>query len=99
MGWSDESASGRARNHRRGRVTLDARGVGALRGRRRTGYASALMFVIHRSRTLISMSELRAGIPLADWSDVAVSELPTGTVTLLLADVEVWHARLPTPKR
>ncbi len=30
---------------------------------------------------LISMSE-------TDWSDLAVSELPTGTVTLLLADVE-----------
>jgi predicted ATPase/class 3 adenylate cyclase/DNA-binding CsgD family transcriptional regulator len=34
------------------------------------------------------MSELRAGMPLVDWSDVGVSELPTGTVTLLLADVE-----------
>jgi predicted ATPase/class 3 adenylate cyclase/DNA-binding CsgD family transcriptional regulator len=34
------------------------------------------------------MSELRADMPLADWSDVGVSELPTGTVTLLLADVE-----------
>ncbi|WP_135355632.1 LuxR family transcriptional regulator [Mycolicibacterium sp. NCC-Tsukiji] len=34
------------------------------------------------------MSELRAGTPLVDWSDVGVSELPTGTVTLLLADVE-----------
>lgn len=44
------------------------------------------MFVAHRSGTLISMSELRADS--VDWSDVAVSELPTGTVTLLLADVE-----------
>jgi predicted ATPase/class 3 adenylate cyclase/DNA-binding CsgD family transcriptional regulator len=34
------------------------------------------------------MSELRADSPPVDWSDVGVSELPTGTVTLLLADVE-----------
>ena len=38
---------------------------------------------------LASMSETD---PLADtplnWSDLGVSELPTGTVTLLLADVE-----------
>jgi class 3 adenylate cyclase len=34
------------------------------------------------------MSELRAGTPFVDWSDVAVSELPSGTVTLLLADIE-----------
>jgi predicted ATPase/class 3 adenylate cyclase len=33
------------------------------------------------------MSE-RADTPLVDWSDLGVSELPTGTVTLLLADVE-----------
>lgn len=46
------------------------------------------MFVAHPGGTLISMSELRAGTPLVDWSDVGVSELPTGTVTLLLADVE-----------
>ncbi len=46
------------------------------------------MVVAHPGGTLISMSELRAGTPLVDWSDVGVSELPTGTVTLLLADVE-----------
>jgi predicted ATPase/class 3 adenylate cyclase/DNA-binding CsgD family transcriptional regulator len=34
------------------------------------------------------MSELRADTPPVDWSDVGVGELPTGTVTLLLADVE-----------
>lgn len=34
------------------------------------------------------MSELRADTPPVDWSDVGVSGLPTGTVTLLLADVE-----------
>ncbi len=40
---------------------------------------------------LISMSEIerRADTPPLDWSDLGVSELlPTGTVTLLLADVE-----------
>jgi predicted ATPase/class 3 adenylate cyclase/DNA-binding CsgD family transcriptional regulator len=39
---------------------------------------------------LASMSEIdrRADAPLVDWSELGVSELPTGTVTLLLADVE-----------
>src|SRR5260370_12106000 len=40
---------------------------------------------------LVSMSEIdpRAEAPLVDWSDLGVSGLlPTGTVTLLLADVE-----------
>ncbi len=32
--------------------------------------------------------DLRAGTPPLNWSDLGVSELPTGTVTLLLADVE-----------
>jgi class 3 adenylate cyclase len=36
---------------------------------------------------LTSMSEPEADTPL-DWSDLVVSELLTGTVTLLLADVE-----------
>jgi class 3 adenylate cyclase len=39
------------------------------------------MFCDTRHYMLVSMSE-------TDWSDVGVSELPTGTVTLLLADVE-----------
>ena len=39
------------------------------------------MFCDVRRRMLVSMSE-------TDWSDVGVSDLPTGTVTLLLADVE-----------
>ena len=39
------------------------------------------MFCDLRHRMLVSMSE-------TDWSDVGVSDLPTGTVTLLLADVE-----------
>lgn len=46
------------------------------------------MFGHPRLRMLISMSELRADTPPVDWSDVDVSELPTGTVTLLLADIE-----------
>src|SRR3954454_25012432 len=46
------------------------------------------MFAARRGPTLASMGELRADMPLVDWSDVGVSELPTGTVTLLLADVE-----------
>ncbi|MBV9353016.1 MAG: LuxR family transcriptional regulator [Mycobacterium sp.] len=39
---------------------------------------------------LASMSEIdrRTDAPLVDWSELGVSELPTGTVTLLLADVE-----------
>ena len=40
---------------------------------------------------LASMSEIdpRAETPLVDWSELGVSGLlPTGTVTLLLADVE-----------
>src|SRR5271168_660884 len=43
--------------------------------------AILLMFCDARRRMLASMSE-------TDWSDVGVSDLPTGTVTLLLADVE-----------
>src|SRR5882757_7627465 len=36
--------------------------------------------------TLASMTEIEARA--VNWSDLAVIELPTGTVTLLLADVE-----------
>ena len=39
------------------------------------------MFCGTDTPTLASMSE-------TEWSDLAVSGLPTGTVTLLLADVE-----------
>ncbi len=49
---------------------------------------------------LANMSEIdpRVDLPLADWSDLGVSGLlPTGTVTLLLADVEnstgLWEAQ------
>src|ERR1700761_7105120 len=49
------------------------------------------MFCGGRGRMLASMSEIdpRADLPLVDWSELGVSGLlPTGTVTLLLADVE-----------
>src|ERR1700761_7627683 len=49
------------------------------------------MFCGGRGRMLASMSEIdpRADMPLVDWSELGVSGLlPTGTVTLLLADVE-----------
>ena len=49
---------------------------------------------------LASMSQIhpRADAPLVDWSDLGVSGLlPTGTVTLLLADVEgstrLWESQ------
>jgi class 3 adenylate cyclase len=46
---------------------------------------------------LASMSELRVDTPPVNRSDVGVSELPAGTVTLLLADVEsstrLWEAQ------
>src|SRR6476620_3241752 len=52
-------------------------------------YAVPLMFAVPGRRMLASMSgtDPRADTPL-NWSDLGVSELPTGTVTLLLADVE-----------
>jgi hypothetical protein len=49
------------------------------------------MFAVPAGRTLASMSEIDplADAPLVDWSELDVSSLlPTGTVTLLLADVE-----------
>jgi predicted ATPase/class 3 adenylate cyclase/DNA-binding CsgD family transcriptional regulator len=36
----------------------------------------------------MSKVDPRADMPLVDWSELGVSELPTGTATLLLADVE-----------
>src|SRR6201988_721631 len=54
-------------------------------------YAFVLMFAVQGDRMLASMSEIdpRADTPLMDWSQLDVSGLlPTGTVTLLLADVE-----------
>jgi hypothetical protein len=53
--------------------------------------AFSLMFCRPGGCMLASMSEIepRADGPLVDWSDLGVSGLlPTGTVTLLLADVE-----------
>src|SRR6202167_5710539 len=49
------------------------------------------MFGVRGGSMLASMSEIdpRADAPLVDWSELSVSGLlPTGTVTLLLADVE-----------
>src|SRR6516162_9136590 len=57
------------------------------------------MFAVCNRRMLASMSETdrRTDTPLLNWSDLGVSELPTGTVTLLLADVEgstrLWQTR------
>ena len=52
--------------------------------------AVALMFWGSSDRMLANMSEIDrlADAPLVDWSELSVSGLlPTGTVTLLLADV------------
>jgi class 3 adenylate cyclase len=48
------------------------------------------MFLVICARMLASMSasDPRVDTPPLNWSDLGVSELPTGTVTLLLADVE-----------
>jgi hypothetical protein len=54
--------------------------------------AVAPMFFRMRARMLASMSEIdpRVEMPLVDWSEADVSGLlPTRTVTLLLADVDV----------
>ena len=54
-------------------------------------YAFVLMFCASYARMLASMSEIDPHVdtPLMDWSQLDVSGLlPTGTVTLLLADVE-----------
>src|SRR5882724_9150500 len=54
-------------------------------GRPSTGFPRC--FAVREHRMLASMSE-RADTPPLDWSELGVSELPSGTVTLLLADVE-----------
>jgi predicted ATPase/class 3 adenylate cyclase/DNA-binding CsgD family transcriptional regulator len=48
------------------------------------------MFPALRAEKLASMTETdrRADTPPVNWSELGVGELPTGTVTLLLADVE-----------
>jgi predicted ATPase/class 3 adenylate cyclase/DNA-binding CsgD family transcriptional regulator len=57
--------------------------------------AISLMFAVAGPRMLASMSE-------TTWSSVDMGELPTGTVTLLLADVEgstrLWEAQPETMK-
>ena len=61
------------------------------------------MFCGPSGRMLASMSEIdpRAEMPLVDWSELSVSGLlPTGTVTLLLADVEgSTSCGKPNPRR
>ena len=65
-------------------------GVVDFRGGQGRFYAFALMFAARGWQILANMSEIdrRADTPEVDWSELGVSELPTGTVTLLLADVE-----------
>src|SRR4051812_23882823 len=48
------------------------------------------MFATFFAEMLASMTETdpRAAMPLVNWGESDVGELPTGTVTLLLADVE-----------
>jgi predicted ATPase/class 3 adenylate cyclase/DNA-binding CsgD family transcriptional regulator len=48
------------------------------------------MFAAPRPEMLVNMTETDplVGAPSVNWSEFGVSELPTGTVTLLLADVE-----------
>ena len=60
------------------------------------------MFCGSRRQMLASMSEIEplADTPLVDWSELSVSGLlPTGTVTLLLADVEGSTQALGNPAR
>ena len=58
-------------------------------------------FHIRMLATMIS-PDPRADMPSLNWSDLGVSELPTGTVTLLLADVEdstrLWETQPRRPK-
>jgi hypothetical protein len=53
-------------------------------------YGLSPMFPVPHVGMLASMSasDPRVDTPPLNWSDLGVSELPTGTVTLLLADVE-----------
>ena len=55
-----------------------------------SGYGISLMFAASCPEMLASMTETdpRADMPPVNWSELGVGELPTGTVTLLLADVE-----------
>lgn len=67
-----------------------------------TVYAIVLMFSPRGARMLANMIRIDppADMPLLNWSEQSVSELPTGTVTLLLADVEgstrLWETQSDT---
>ena len=60
------------------------------------------MFVTHAIRKLANMigTDAPSDTPLLDWNEQSLSELPTGTVTLLLADVEgstrLWESQSDT---
>src|ERR1700730_18231311 len=71
----------------RRRAYICADGGRKLRPRSGGICAFALMFCPSVSRMLASMST-HAEMSSLNWSELGVSELPTGTVTLLLADVE-----------
>src|ERR1700743_874590 len=55
-----------------------------------SGYGFSLMFAAPCPEMLASRTETdpRADMPPVNWSELGVGDLPTGTVTLLLADVE-----------
>lgn len=65
-------------------------------------YAIVPMFSPRQARMLANMIKIDppADMPLLNWSELSVSELPTGTVTLLLADVEgstrLWETQSDT---
>src|SRR6201990_3255603 len=67
-----------------------------------SGYGFSLMFAAPCPEMLASMTETdpRADMPPVNWSEWGVGELPTGTVTLLLADVEgstrLWETQPET---
>src|SRR6201992_3429551 len=72
---------------------LQPRGVampGRIRIRLRAVLAVSLMFCDTHHRMLASMGELGRWVDASplNWGELGVSALPTGTVTLLLADIE-----------
>ncbi len=78
-----------ARDRRRERV--NQRGAGShIRAATEAIYAVPLMFhgIGHCMLANMNGTGPKADTPRLNWSDLGVSELPTGTVTLLLADIE-----------
>lgn len=66
------------------------KGLGARADDRVAFYVFVPMFAASNQLKLANMAETdqRVDTPPLNWSDLGVTELPTGTVTLLLADVE-----------